>query len=395
MSLGRAPAEWQVVEKLVCNKTSGAESGRRQSGDGAWKAKVTPRSECIEVRMSPSICTYFHDIVLEGPGTRPLRLAGGETAPALSPSGRFFAFQDVNGPIMVYETTSRTLRATSLAKIGWGHHQLMWLPDESAFGVVSEGGSVEFVNPVTGAALGVIHAWPVPETAVVLDRTTGEPHIAKEWRKDHVPAAQGPVMLPEGAERRWSFPGTHRTSAFGKGTWALWDEESGKALRIVQEVVSAEPSPSQRFVALLRDRCDKPIVCGASVEVVEAISGLTRHTLDLTEVTVSSELRWLGPAEREILAVVERDAQLLRLSDGAVLHVEPPTLPDEQAPVLWTESGLTDGSPAELATWVFRPAGRLDRVFGAALLRHPGVWRDFCEGKELPAPGALGEGRGP
>jgi len=392
-SLGPERADWQVIEKADC-KDVGRVS-RSQSSAGRWTAKVTRRSECVEVRMSPSVCTYFNDAVIEGPGAPPKRLQGGATDPALSPSGRFFAFEDVKGPVMVYETSSRTLRTTRIQKTGGNGDRILWLPDESAFGVVSAGGGVDFVSPVTGAVLGGIHGRPVPETAVVLDRATGEPHLAKDWRKDHVSAAKGSIALPEGAERRWSFPGTHRTSAFGKGTWALWDDDSGKALRIVQDVVSAEPSPSQRFIALLRDRCDKPIVCGASVEVVEAASGLTRHTLDLTEVTLSSAISWLGPAEREILAVVERDAQLLRLSDGAILHVEPPTLPDAQTPVLWTESGLTDGSPAELATWVFRPAGRLDRVFGATLLRHPGLWRDFGDGKELPAPGVLGEGRGP
>ena len=81
----------------------------------------------------------------------------------------------------------------------------------------------------------------------------------------------------------------------------LYTKESKSSFEI--EHIKPSANRTERFVALLRDRCDKPIVCGASVEVVEATSGLVRHTLDLTDVTQSSAIFWLGPAEREILAV--------------------------------------------------------------------------------------------
>lgn len=391
---GRAPAEWQRIEVPKCEAPKSTAAAPGSARAGGWTAKVTNRAECVRVRMAPDECTYFHDIVIESPGTPPKRLQGGEADPALSPSGQYFAFQDTRGAFVVYETHTRTQRATRVRPGTFPHH-VLWFPDESLFGVVSAFGTVELVDPKTGALVGGIYGASMPETAVVLDRATGEVGIIKSWKKDRIPVVEGSVVLPDHAERRWSAPDVHRTSALAKGTWALWDEESGKALRIERAVVSMEPSPSRRFVALLRNRCNKHLVCGASVEVVEVSTGLTRHTLDLTAVTVSSQLFWLGPPEREIVAIVERDAQMLRLSDGVVLHVEPPTLSNEKAPVLWTESGHVDGSRAELATWAFRPAGRLDRVIPASSLHHPGLLRDFLEGKALAAPAALGEGKGP
>jgi hypothetical protein len=383
MSFKGASATWRTVVKGSCQslKTHGA--GTQRSRDGAWTAKIETRSKCTPVRMAPDDCTYFHDALVEGRRTVPKILHGGETVPELSPSGRFLVFQDLKGPLVVYDTASRALLPTANGKSDWLRHWILWLPDESAFGVVSEFGSVDLVSPTTGALVGRLSSGYTTESAIVLDPATGELRIAKSWKKDPVAAAKGAVALPDGAEKSWSPAELHRRAAFGKGTWALWDEESGKALRVVESVVTAEPSPSERFVALLRDQCDKPVVCAASLEVVDVTTGRVRHTLDLPGVSRSSTVAWLGAGDGEIVAIVERDAQLLRLSDGVVLHVEPPSLVDGDTPVLWTETGLVDGSPAELATWVFRPAAGFS-VVAAASRRREGLWRDFRENKPLP-----------
>jgi hypothetical protein len=260
VSFRGAPASWRTVAKGSCPHTKTPGAGTQRSRDGAWTAKVETRSECTHVRMAPDDCTYFHDALVEGPRAAPKTLHGGDTVPALSPSGRFLVFQDLKGPLVVYDTTSRALLPTSIGKNDWLRHWILWLPDESAFGVVSEDGGVDLVSPTTGGV---------------------------------------------------------------------------------------------------------------------------RRTLDLPGVSRSSNVAWLGAGDGEIVAIVERDAQLLRLSDGVVLHVEPPSSSDSDTPVLWTETGLVDGSPAELASWVFRPAGGF-AVVAAAGRRHAGLWRDFRDNKPLP-----------
>jgi hypothetical protein len=175
----------------------------------------------------------------------------------------------------------------------------------------------------------------------------------------------------------------------GKGTWALWDRDTGQALRVLRGALSFDLSPSGRFLAVLRAACEEGIVCSAAVVLVDGATGAVRGTLELPEATKGIAVTWFGPPDREILAVVERQAHFLRVSDGAVLHAELPSHDGEASIVLWSESGLVDGSDAELGAWAFRPAGRLDAVVEATALRSPGLWRDFIEGKPLPAPAAL------
>ncbi len=205
-----------------------------------------------------------------------------------------------------------------------------------------------------------------------------------------------PITFPGDATRKLVLPGARRSAAQGQGAWALWDDAEGKVLRVLEAWSRSEAAPSGRFIAVLLDHCNKALGCGGAVEVVDTVSGTTRWTLELPEVTTFTLVQWFGAAEREILAVVDDSAQFLRPSDGAILHAEPPSTNAEPTPVLWTEGGLVDASDVELKAWAFRPAGRLDHVVEATLLHHPNLWSDFRDGRPLPAPSALNEGtKGP
>jgi hypothetical protein len=325
---------------------------------------------------------------------------------ALSPSGRFFVFQYLNGTVTVYETNTRTTRSTDVAEDGYTRPTLRaarWFPDESAFAIVFASGSVAFVSPRTGKT-----TWKSPSPlrtsgTVRLRAGTGEPWLGgyADLRQRKAVVAQKasapyPITFPRDATRKLVLPGARRSAALGQGTWALWDDAEGKVLRVLGGVVSFEAAPSGRFIAVLLDHCGKALGCGGAVEVVDTVSGTTRWTLELPEVTTFTLVQWFGAAEREILAVVDDSAQLLRPSDGAILHAEPPSTANERSPVLWTEGGLVDASAAELAAWAFRPAGRLDHVVEATLLHHPNLWSDFRDGRPLPAQSALNEGtKGP
>ena len=104
-----------------------------------------------------------------------------------------------------------------------------------------------------------------------------------------------------------------------------------------------------------------------SSEVVNTVSGITRWTLELPEVTTFTVVQWFGSAEREILAAVEGNAQFLRPSDGSILHAEVPLIilkslapvsgPTAASSTQWTPSPDGGGSRGER-----RVATRLSNV---------------------------------
>ena len=82
-------------------------------------------------------------------GARVTLVGSSDSVSALSPSGRFFVFQYVNGVVTVYETNTRTTRATDVTEDGYTRPTLRavrWSPDESAFAVVLNGGGVALVK---------------------------------------------------------------------------------------------------------------------------------------------------------------------------------------------------------------------------------------------------------
>ena len=411
-SFGANHAEWTDVSGEKCWDDGALLDPTSTSSTGRWNATVGQGKEhCGKPTMPDSFgrtsgdCYHDRSFVLEGPAGARTTLAGSrDSAFSMSPSGRFFVFQHGNGQVVVHETSTRETRPTDAVEVGYTSptlRVLRWLPDESAFAIVFASGGIVFVSPRTGKT-----TWNVPRGKfgyLRLHAGTGEPWVGDSWdgRLRHVLVAQKgsasyPLTFPRDAERTLALPALRRTTALGKGVWALWDEDEGKVLRIMGGVVSFEPSPSGRFLAVLLDHCSKTVACGASVEVVDALSGATRWTLELPEVTTFTVVEWFGPADHEVLAVVDGTAQFLRPSDGSILHAEPPSTLAEASPVLWTEDGLVDASDAELKAWAFRPVGRLDRLVEATLLRHPGLWSDFREGRPLSAPNAPQPGtRGP
>lgn len=404
VSLGQGPAEWMETANERC--MSETASAPQKSSDGRWRAVETVRNEPNCRPTMPdgtgrrTDCKRIWEYTITGPGSAPKTLVGSGGTPAMSPSGRFFAFQEPSLAVTVYDTTTRNSRPTGAVLRQGTYPELLglnWLPDESAFSILLEDGGVSFVATETGKVTSATAGKGWSSGYLVLDPSTGAPLVRKDWRCGApVVAPRLSVTLPGKADRTLSLPAARRTTAFGNGTLALWEEDTGKVLRIIGGVVSFEPSPSERFIAVLLDRCGKTLGCGGAVEVVDTVSGTTRWTLELPAVTTSSVVQWFGPASREILAVVEKSAQFLRPSDGAVLHAEPPSASEEVSPVLWTEEGLVDASNAELEAWSFRPAGRLDHVVEATLLHHPNLWNDFREGRPLPPPSALNKGtKGP
>ena len=397
-------AEWTTVSGEDCGSDSSRSNTVSVSSDERWKATGARAQKHCDKPSMPGFhgyeepCWYDRNFVVTGPAGARVTLVGNRHSVfSMSPSGRFFVFQYVNNNVTVYETNTRTTRPTDAVEVGYSSpsaSMVRWLPDESAFAVLFSGGGIGFVSPRTGKT-----TWSVSRGRsgyLHLRTGTGEPWAGDhgDWRLRHVLVAQKvsasyPLTFPRDAERTLALPALRRTTALGKGVWALWDEDEGRVLRIMGGVVSFEPSPSGRFLAVLLDHCSKTVVCGASVEVVDALSGATRWTLELPEVTTFTVVEWFGPADREVLAVVDGTAQFLRPSDGSILHAEPPSTLADASPVLWTEDGLVDASDAELKAWAFRPAGRLDRLVEATLLRHPGLWSDFREGRPLSAPNAL------
>lgn len=400
VSLAGGPAEWVEAPGAACARD--VMSSLQSSSNGRWRTVETVRTQpkCKPTMTRGSDCkirTWEH--ILTIPGSPSKTLKGSGVTPAMSPSGRFFAFQEPDRTVTVYETATRKSRPTGTVGPRGESPSVLdmtWLPDESALAIRFSGGHLSFVSPETGeVTFAAGNGWS--SDYLVLDPSTGAPLVRKNWQCDApVVTPTLSVTLPGDADRTLRLPAARRTMSFGKGAWALWDEETGKVLRILGGVVSFEPSPSERFIAVLLDHCGKTLGCGGEVQVVDVASGATRWTLELPAVTKSSVVKWFGPASGEILAVVEKSAQYLRPSDGAILHAEPPTTANEPSPVLWTEGGLVDASAAELAAWAFRPAGHLDHVVAATLLHHPNLWNDFRDGRPLPAPSALNEGtKGP
>ena len=401
VSLARGPAEWIEAPGAACMRD--VMSSPQSPSRGQWRAveTVTTRPNC-KPRMSPvDVCKIKSwEYIITTPGSPSKTLRGSGATPAMSPSGRLFAFQEPDLTVSVYETATRKSRPTDAVRPRGTSPNVLsmtWLPDESAFAIMFSSGHVSFVAAETGKITGFVAGnWRTPEY-LVLDPSSGAPLVRQNWRCDAplvTPMLSG--TLPADADRTHHLSAARRMMSLGKGAWALWDEDTGKVLRILGGVVSFEPSPSERFIAVLLDRCGKTLGCGGEVHVVDAVSGTTRWTLELPAVTTSTVVKWLGPASGEILAVVEKNAQYLRPLDGAILHAEPPSTAAEPSPVLWTESGLVDASDAELKAWAFRPAGRLDHVVEATLLHHANLWSDFRDGRPLPAPSALDEGtKGP
>jgi hypothetical protein len=408
-SFSAGHAEWRTAEGDECGSGASLSPTAGASLSHGWSVTSARGTEhCSRPRMQQAPpCTYDQNFAITGPAGAQVKLVGSsDSVSALSPSGRFFVSQSVSGVVTVYETNTRATRAADVTEDGYTRptlRQVRWSPDESAFAVVLNGGSVVLVNPRTGKT-----TWkePVPRRTsktVHLQASTGEPWLgdfADLRQRKALVAEKGPgpypLTFPGDATRKLVLPGARRSAALGQGTWALWDDAEGKVLRVLGGAVSFEEAPSGRFVAVLLDHCKKALGCGGAVEVVDTVAGTTRWTLELPEVTTFTRVQWFGAAEREILAVVDDSAQLLRPSDGAILHAEPSSTNAEPSPVLWTEGGLVDASDAELKAWTFRPAGRLDQMFEATLLHHPNLWSDFRDGRPLPAQSALDEGtKGP
>jgi hypothetical protein len=381
---------WRRVERSACRLSGPPDSprsGDEVSSDGRWTARVTAHEVCSG-RMNRRCWTGSHESALRGPSGAALTIKSGPAVPALAPSGRFFAYQ-LRDTAVVIDTGTKRVRSLRSLGTPSSLDSLRWVPDGSAVGLFF-GGSVALHDPDTGARSSGWFATRAEEREVALDGTTGEPIFVKRVAVPRpLIVKEEPGTLPQDAARTIAVGVLARTAAMGKGTWVLWDRDTGKALRVLRGALSFEVSPSGRFLAVLRAACEEGLVCGAAVVLVDGATGAVRGTLELPEATQGTAVKWLGPPEREILAVVERQAHFLRVADGAVIHAEPPSNDGEASVVVWSESGLVDGSDAELGAWAFRPAGRLDAVVDATALHHPGLWRDFIEGKTLPAPAAL------
>jgi hypothetical protein len=381
---------WKRVDRSACRLSGPSDSPRSGdvvSSDGQWTARVTAHEVCSG-GMNRWCETGSHESVLRGPSGAALTVKSGPAVPALAPSGRFFAYQ-LRDTAVVIDTGTKRVRSLRALGATSALDSLRWLPDGSAVGLFF-GDSVELYDPNTGALSSGWSATRAEEREIALDSATGEPRFVKRV------AVPSPLVvkedrgtLPMDAAQTVAVGGLARTAAMGKGTWALWDRDTGKALRVLHGALSFTVSPSARFLAVLRTACEEGIVCGAAVVLVDSTTGTVRGTLELPEATTGTAMTWFGPLEREILGVVERQAHFLRAADGAVLHAEPPSRDGESSVVLWIESGFVDCSDAELSAWAFRPAGRLDAVVEATGLRHAGLWREFIVGKPLLGPAAL------
>lgn len=381
---------WRRVERSACRlpgPSDSPRSGDEVSSDGQWTARVTEHEVCSG-RMNRRCWTGSHESVLRGPSGAALTVKSGPAVPALAPSGRFFAYQ-LRDAAVVIDTGTKRVRSLRVLGATSALDSLRWLPDGSAVGLFF-GDSVELYDPSTGALSSGWSATRAEEREVALDSATGEPHFVKRVAvPSPLVVKEDPGTLPRDAAQTTAVGGLARTAAMGKGTWALWDRDTGKALRVLRGALSFTVSPSARFLAVLRTACEEGIVCGAAVVLVDATTGTVRGTLELPEATTGTTVTWFGPPEGEILAVVERQAHFLRVADGVVLHAEPPSHDGEASVVVWTESGLVDGPDAELGVWAFRPAGRLDAVVDATALHHVGLWRELIAGKPFTAPAAL------
>jgi hypothetical protein len=390
-------AEWTWVANGCHEEDADPASAGRASSDGRWRLVVTSDDRCSG-RMNVS-CTHYQKSVLRGPLGASIKLDIGSTPPVLSPSGRFLAFQERDGTLSVLDTGTKQKRSLGFqrpvemsdgARGIRAHFEYMrWLPNESALGYLFPDGTVSLYDPESATYTSGWHAMFERRYSFTLDAATGAPLVQHVDEDAPFPAPRLPSpsegKLPDDAEKKLLLKASPRLAALGKATFALWNQDTGKPLRVLGDALAFEVSPSEAFIAVLRGACDKPIVCGASVEVIDVASGASRWVLELPEVTEATILRWIGSARREVLAVVERQGQFLRVADGAILHAEAPSSGEDKPVVLWTESGHVELPPRDMDAWVFRPAGRLDTVIDAKTLQHPGLWRDFMEGKPLPA----------
>jgi hypothetical protein len=383
------PADWSVLASADCARPPTRSTHEGPSSGWTVKVDIDVHARCSG-RMNPH-CEAFSESVLTGPQGKRITLKGGAVRPALAASGRFFAYQARDGSFSILETaTQKTLPVDHEG--GDLLQSMRWLDDESAVALFYETGSLSLIEPTSGKkSSGWSERWSRPTVSVALDFKSGELSLRPGWvRARALVAKAGTGSLPRDAEKTATLPGA-RMLAFGNGTWALWDRDSGKAMTTLDGALSFEISPSRRFVAVARDRCERSFTCGGEVAIVDVASGAVRWRLELPEVTASTELGWLGPADLEVLAVLERSGHFLRPSDGTVLHAEPPASDGEKGVVVWTERGLVDASAGELGAWAFRAAGQTARVLDAAGLERPGLWRDFREGRGLSDDKASGE----
>jgi hypothetical protein len=394
-SFAAVPTEWKRVDRAECKPTMAPQANDDDSLDGKWTLRVSERQACGNGMTG---CWFDgFDSELHGPNGRVIRVAGGRARPALAPSGRGFAYLDVNAQgeaIAVMDTMTKRVRLLG-ARNGPGHiwDSLTWLNDESELAVLDWYGGVDLLDAFTGKKISGWLVEPPQNRRITVNLTTGRPSVENDWTggsndadRDPPSGDSGEGSLPADATNQVALDAIDRTAATGKGAWALWDRKTGKALRVLDDTLSFEVSPSGKYIGVLRSQCEEAPACVATAALVDGVTGSVLGTVELAAATEKTKVQWFGPPDHEFLAVMDRTAHYLRASDGAAMYAEPATGKNEQSTVLWTETGLVDGSDVELGAWGFRPAGHLDVIVDARQLRHPGLWEDFVGGKPLTSP---------